>query len=149
MNCWLTSESIFLYIFKILLYFLYLSKISYISSQNPIILQNYEKKSWIFNIEWKFHINITNRVYASRVTSDSIFLYFSYIFKILLYFLYLSKISYITSQNPIFFQNYEKNSWYRPLNIVFKMYYPKPRNRYWVADHYKNGHVPQKTTILK
>ena len=23
------------------------------------------------------------------------------------------------------------------------MYYPKPRNQYWVADHYKNGHVPQ------
>jgi hypothetical protein len=34
----------------------------------------------------------------------SVILY-SYIFKILLYFLYLSKISYITSQNPIFFQN--------------------------------------------
>jgi len=24
------------------------------------------------------------------------------------------------------------------------MHYPKPRNQYWVADHYKNGHVPQK-----
>ena len=34
-------------------------------------------------------------------------------------------------------------TWYlflfcRPLNIVFKRHYPKPRNRYWVADHYKN-----------
>jgi len=28
---------------------------------------------------------------------------------------------------------------YRPLNIVFKMYYPKPRNRYRVADHYKKS----------
>jgi len=36
---------------------------------------------------------------------------------------------------------------YRPLNIVFKMYYPK--SRYLLADHYKNGYVPQKTTILK
>ena len=46
----------------------------------------------------------------NRVSSDPIFLYFSYILKILLYFLYLPKISYITSQNPIFFQNYEKKS---------------------------------------
>jgi hypothetical protein len=45
-----------------------------------------------------------------RVSSDPIFLYFSYVFKILLYFLYLPKISYISSQNPIFFQNYEKKS---------------------------------------
>jgi hypothetical protein len=30
---------------------------------------------------------------------------YSYILKILLYFLYLSKNSYISSQNPIFFQN--------------------------------------------
>jgi hypothetical protein len=39
----------------------------------------------------------------------------------------------------------------RPLNIVFKMnkYYPKTSNRYWIADHYTNGHAPQKTTILK
>jgi len=34
----------------------------------------------------------------------------------------------------------------RPLNIVFKMYNSKPRNRYRVVDHYKNGH---KTTILE
>jgi hypothetical protein len=38
---------------------------------------------------------------------------------------------------------------YRPSNFGFKMHYPKPRNQYWVADHYKIGHVPQKTTILK
>ena len=29
------------------------------------------------------------------------------------------------------------------------MHYPIPRNRYKVADHYNNGHVPGKTTILK
>ena len=45
-----------------------------------------------------------------RVSSDPIFLYISYFIKILLYFLYLPKISYISSQNPIFFQNYEKKS---------------------------------------
>ena len=28
-------------------------------------------------------------------------------------------------------------------------YYPKTSNRYWIADHYTNGHAPQKTTILK
>jgi hypothetical protein len=33
---------------------------------------------------------------------------YSYIFKILLYFLYLPKISYITSQNPTCFPNYQK-----------------------------------------
>jgi hypothetical protein len=61
-----SSDPIFLYfsyVFKILLYFLYLPKISYISSQNPIFFQNYEKKSLIFYFEWKFHINITNRCY--------------------------------------------------------------------------------------
>ena len=40
--------------------------------------------------------------------SDPIFLYFSYFFKILLYFLYLPKISYISSQNPIFFKTMRK-----------------------------------------
>ena len=44
------------YIFRILLYFLYLPKISYITSQNTIFSHNYEKKCWIFSIEWKFHI---------------------------------------------------------------------------------------------
>ena len=53
------------------------------------------------------------KIANSRVSSDPIFLHFSYIFIILLYFLYmyLSKISYISSQNPIFFQNYEKKRW--------------------------------------
>ena len=35
-------------------------------------------------------------------------LYFPYIFKILLYFLYLSEISYITSQNRIFSKTMRK-----------------------------------------
>jgi hypothetical protein len=52
----------FLYSYiPIFLYFLYLPKISYISSQNHVFFQNYEIKSWIFYLEWKFHINMTNR----------------------------------------------------------------------------------------
>jgi hypothetical protein len=47
----------------------------------------------------------------------------SYIFNILLYFLYLPKISYISSQNPIFFQNYEREK----LNLLF-----------WVEISYKH-----------
>jgi hypothetical protein len=45
----------------------------------------------------------SKRVFAThhRVSSDPIFLYFPYIFKILLYFLYLPKISYISSQNML------------------------------------------------
>jgi hypothetical protein len=42
-----------------------------------------------------------------------------YIFNILLYFLSLSKLSYITSQNPIFFQNYEKKVEYIILSGSF------------------------------
>jgi hypothetical protein len=38
------------------------------------------------------------------VSSDPIFLYF----QVLPYFLYMSKNSYISSQKPIFFQNYER-----------------------------------------
>jgi hypothetical protein len=52
------------YIFNILLYFLYLPKISYISSQNPIFFKTKREKSWIFYFEWKFHINMTNRCYT-------------------------------------------------------------------------------------
>jgi hypothetical protein len=29
------------------------------------------------------------------------------------------------------------------------LYYPKPRNQYWVADHYKNRYIPQKTTNVR
>ena len=54
----------FYYIFKILLHFLDLPKISYITPQIPAFFQNYEKKSWIFNSEWKFHINMTYRKVA-------------------------------------------------------------------------------------
>jgi hypothetical protein len=59
-----SSDPIYSYVFKILLYFLYVPKISYISSQNPIFFQNYERKSRIFNFQWKFHINMANRGYA-------------------------------------------------------------------------------------
>ena len=44
------------------------------------------------------------------ITTGCQVILYSYIFKILLYFLYLPKISYISSQNPIFFKNYEKKS---------------------------------------
>jgi hypothetical protein len=62
-----SSDPIFLYfsyIFKILIFFLYLPKISYITFQNPIFFLNCEKKSWIFNFECKFHISMTNRSYT-------------------------------------------------------------------------------------
>jgi hypothetical protein len=35
------------------------------------------------------------------------------------------------------------------LNVIKQLQYPKPFNLYWVVDHYQNGHIPQKTTILK
>jgi hypothetical protein len=43
------------YIFRILLYFLYLSKISYnYIPKSYIFSKLWERKSWIFNFEWNF-----------------------------------------------------------------------------------------------
>ena len=55
-KCRVSSDPIFLYFqnFAIFLIQMYLPKISYITSQNPIFFQNCKKKSWSLNFEWRF-----------------------------------------------------------------------------------------------